>query len=191
MSQHPLTRGPADRSHQPSVSSAVAPTQRNFSVISPARTAQASQLNRITGTAYGTQGRITGPVNLATGLVSGTPEFRYREDGYTAAPVAAAPVAKEAPAVAAPNRVTGEGREGGFSITGAAWKRGGTTTGTEGTSATRRNPTQRGEHQRNMAMQSTAMKTRELPHVPPSKVTGSSGNTATGSTITYSGGARG
>jgi len=210
MSQHPLTRGPADAqggasvaggrmpgaTNQPSrgnVSGVVAPVQRNFSVMSPARTAQDSQLSRITGTAYGAQGRITGPVNLAAGLVSGTPEFRYRDDqdtGYAAAlPVAQAPA--QAPAVVSSNRVTGEGREGGFSITGAAWKRGTTTTGTEGTSATRRNPTQRGD-QRSMAMQQiTAMKEREHLQVPPSKVTGSSGNTATGSTITYSGGARG
>ncbi len=189
MSQHPLTRGPADQTNRVNMSSVVAPVQRNFSVMSPARTAQESQLSRITGTAYGAQGRITGPVNLAAGLVSGTPEFRYRDDqdaGYVAAP----PVA-QTPAVVSSNRVTGEGREGGFSITGAAWKRGGTTTGTEGTSATRRNPTLRGD-QRSMAMQQiTAMKEREHLQVPPSKVTGSSGNTATGSTITYSGGARG
>ena len=193
MSQHPLTRGPADQPNRGNVSSVVAPVQRNFSVISPARTAQDSQLSRITGTAYGAQGRITGPVNLAAGLVSGTPEFRYRDDqdaGYaTASPIAQAPA--QTPAVVSSNRVTGEGREGGFSITGAAWQRGGTTTGTEGTSATRRNPTLRGD-QRSMAMQQiTAMKEREHPQVPASKVTGSSGNTATGSTITYSGGARG
>ena len=186
--------GATDQPNRSNVSSVVAPVQRNFSVMSPARTAQDSQLSRITGTAYGAQGRITGPVNLAAGLVSGTPEFRYRDDqdagGYAAAlPVAQAPA--QAPAVVSSNRVTGEGREGGFSITGAAWKRGGTTTGTEGTSARRRNPTLRGD-QRSMAVQQiTAMKEREHLQVPPSKVTGSSGNTATGSTITYSGGARG
>ena len=187
MGQHPLTRGPVDRNtmgdrSKIAVASAATPVQGSFSVISPARTAQASQLNRITGTAYGAQGRITGPVNLATGLVSGTPEFRYKEDGAVAA---------EKPASAAPtNRVTGEGREAGFAITGAAWRRGGSTTGTEGTSAVRRNPTLRGD-QRSMAMQVQAMKDREHLQVPPSKVTGSSGNAAAGSTITYSGGARG
>jgi hypothetical protein len=190
MSQHPLTRGPADQPSRGNVSGVVAPVQRNFSVMSPARTAQDSQLSRITGTAYGAQGRITGPVNLAAGLVSGTPEFRYRDDQDAGYAAAAVPVA-QAPAVVSSNRVTGEGREGGFSITGAAWKRGETTTGTEGTSARRRNPTLRGD-QRSMAMQQiTAMKEREHLQVPPSKVTGSSGNTATGSTITYSGGARG
>ena len=182
MSQHHLTRGPADQ-NRASVATVTTPVQRNFSVLSPARTAQESQLNRVTGTAYGAQGRITGPVNLAAGLVSGTPEFRYKEDSA---------VVVEKPASAAPtNRITGEGREAGFAITGAAWQRGGSITGTEGSSATRRNPTQRGD-QRSMAMQTAAMKKeREHPQVAPSKITGSSGNTATGSTITYSGGARG
>ena len=182
MSQHHLTRGPADQ-NRASVAAVTTPVQRNFSVLSPARTAQESQLNRVTGTAYGAQGRITGPVNLAAGLVSGTPEFRYKEDSA---------VVVEIPASAVPsNRITGEGREAGFAITGAAWQRGGSITGTEGSSATRRNPTQRGD-QRSMAMQTAALKKeREHPQVAPSKITGSSGNTATGSTITYSGGARG
>lgn len=181
--QHHLSRGPADRTPASAPGEEVRP-QRNFSVISPARSAQESNLNRVTGTAYGAQGRITGPVNLAAGLVSGTPEFRYREDNEPAAPV-------EAPAGPQTRRVTGEGREEGFSITGAAWRRGGNTTGTEGNSATRRNPTIRGDH-RSMAMQQGANnKEREHPPVPPSRVTGSSGNTSAGSTITYSGGARG
>ena len=181
MNQHPLSRSPADRD-KVIVASTATLVQSSFSVMSPARTAQASQLNRVTGTASGAQGRITGPVNLATGLVSGTPEFRYKEDN---------PVAVKKPASADQvNRVTGEGREAGFAITGAAWQRGGSITGTEGTSATRRNPTLRGD-QRSMTMQVPAMKDREHLQVPPSKVTGSSGNTATGSTITYSGGARG
>ncbi|MHB8390359.1 MAG: CsoS2 family carboxysome shell protein [Acidobacteriaceae bacterium] len=185
MSQHHLTRGPADRA-KVAVASAATPVQSNFSVISPARAAQASQLNRITGTASGAQGRITGPVNLAAGLVSGTPEFRYREDSYAAVSVANEPTQ----AIVPPDRVTGEGREAGFAITGTAWQRGGGITGTEGTSAARRNPTLRGD-QRSMVMQVPARKEREHQQVPPSKVTGSSGNATTGSTITYSGGARG
>lgn len=185
--RHPLTLGQSERSATAEPSPAK-PVQGNFSIMSPARTAQTSQISRITGTAYGAQGRITGPVNLATGLVSGTPEFRYKEDGAAAA---------EKPAPASPaslphtSRITGEGREGGFAITGAGWRRGESITGTEGTSAVRRNPTQRGD-QRSMAMQQIqAMKEREHVQIPPSKVTGSSGNAASGSTITYSGGARG
>jgi hypothetical protein len=182
MSQHHLTRLQSDQ-NRASMATATAPVQRNFSVLSPARTAQESQLNRVTGTAYGAQGRITGPVNLAAGLVSGTPEFRYKDDSAVTVETIAS--------VAPTNRVTGEGREGGFAISGAAWQRGGSITGTEGSSATRRNPTQRGD-QRSMAMQTAAMKKeRENTPVPPSKITGSSGNAASGSTITYSGGARG
>ena len=192
MSQHPLSRGPADRNNSAdrsriAVASAVAPVQSNFSITPPARAAQASQLNRVTGTATSAQGRITGPVNLAVGLVSGTPEFRYREESF-AAPVASTP---EKSVETQGNRVTGEGREAGFAITGAAWRRDGSTTGTEGVSAARRNPTIRGDA-RGMAMQTLASKAQEpVVQAPPSRVTGSSGNTAAGSTITYSGGARG
>jgi hypothetical protein len=61
-------------------------------------------------------------------------------------------------------------------------------TGTEGVSATRRNPTlrQRPEH----AVAVSQKRNEELP-IPTSKVTGGSGNTEKGSLITYSGGARG
>ena len=207
MNQHPLSLSPASRSRADrsnnigasgqapigAVPNTTAPAPSNFSVKTPARTAQASQLNGITGTAYGAQGRITGPVNLAIGLVSGTPEFRYREQSEPAASrPTSGPASAQTTAPAAPqtNRVTGEGREAGFAITGAAWRRNGSTTGTEGVSATKRNPTLRGD-QRSMAMQLTAMKEREQVPTAPSKVTGSSGNTAAGSTITYSGGARG
>ena len=105
MGQHHLASGSADRK-QITASRAATLEQREFSVTSPARMAQASQLNRVTGTAYGAQGRITGPVNLAAGLVSGTPEFRYKEDSVVAA---------DKPANTVPgNRVTGEGREAGL-----------------------------------------------------------------------------
>jgi hypothetical protein len=205
LSQHPLARGPVGRgaTSQPStvveriVARPTTPMQSNFSVMSPARTAQASELNRVTGTASSTQGRITGPVNLAAGLVSGTPEFRYREDSVAPAPVAQAPAPQaSAQTTTPPNRVTGGGRESGFAITGAAWQRDGSITGTEGSAATRRNPTQRGDavqrsDPRSMAMPFPAMKELEHVQVPPSKITGSSGNAASGSAITYSGGARG
>ena len=204
LSQHPLARGPAGRgtTAQPSavveriVTRPATPMQSNFSVMSPARTAQASELNRVTGTSSNTQGRITGPVNLAAGLVSGTPEFRYRDDSVVPAPVAQAPAPQASSAITPLNRVTGGGRESGFAITGAAWQRDGSITGTEGSAATRRNPTQRGDSvqrgdPRSMAMPFPALKELEHVQVPPSKITGSSGNAASGSAITYSGGARG
>ncbi|MHB1618471.1 MAG: CsoS2 family carboxysome shell protein [Sulfuricella sp.] len=183
---HPLTRGPADVPRVAAAVPEVADVRGNFSVTTPARSAQGSHLNRITGTAYGAIGRITGPVNLAAGLVSGTPEFRYRDEAAGAAPVAMG----QAQAIeAARSRLTGDGREGGFAITGAAWRRNESVTGTEGTS-TRRNPTMRGD-QRGVVMGASQNKDRDRPEIPASKITGSSGNDAKGSAITYSGGARG
>ncbi|MHB1321497.1 MAG: CsoS2 family carboxysome shell protein [Acidithiobacillus ferrivorans] len=175
---HPLTRGPADAPRMAIAAPEVAAVRGNFSVTTPARSAQENPLSRVTGTAYGAIGRITGPVNLAAGLVSGTPEFRYRDEAHGAAPL-------EAPR----SRLTGDGREGGFAITGAAWRRNESITGTEGTS-TRRNPTLRGD-QRATLVGAAQLKDRERPDLPISRVTGSSGNDAKGSSITYSGGARG
>ncbi|OJW42158.1 MAG: carboxysome structural protein CsoS2 [Thiobacillus sp. 65-1059] len=155
----------------------------DFSVVSPARAAQASETRRITGSAYGVGGRITGPLARATGLVSGTPEFRYRDE----AAAVAVPAAPQPAAEAAPQRITGEGRE--RHITGDAWDRGSRVTGTEGP-ATRRNPTQRGDARGN-AMSARAFRDVETPEPSASRITGSSGNASAGATITVSGGARG
>ena len=159
---------------------AEAPQPRDFSIATPARIARNSESRRITGSAYGDNSRITGPMARAVGLISGTPEFRYRdESAATAAP---------APAPAAPERITGEGRE--RRITGDAWDRGDRITGTEGRSAQRRNPTLRGDPRGNGV---TARDNREVERPAPatSRITGSSGNTHAGPTITVSGGARG
>lgn len=155
----------------------------DFSVLSPARAAQASETRRITGSAYGVGGRITGPLARATGLVSGTPEFRYRDEAGAVAVAAAPQPAAEAPA----ERITGEGRE--RRITGDAWDRGDRVTGTEGP-ATRRNPTLRGDPRGNGAG-ARAFRDVETPTPAPSRITGSSGNAAGGATVTLSGGARG
>lgn len=183
---HPLARGPADapREAAPVQQSPVA--QGAFSIVTPARTGQSSNANKISGTAYGAIGRITGPVNLATGLVSGTPEFRYQDGSAPImSPIKPAPVAVDS----ARNRLTGDGREGGFAITGAAWRRNESITGTEG-AFSQRNQTIRGE-QRNPMIGAAQLKERERPELPVSKITGSSGNDSKGSAITYSGGARG
>lgn len=160
-----------------------APSQRqvgNFSITSPARSAQTSEAQRITGSAYGGGGGITGSMARATGLVSGTPEFRYRD---------AAPGPVAAPAAApAPERTPTEGRAG--RVTGDNWDRGDRITGTEGHSATRRNPTQRGEVRGNV-MSARAPRDNEHPALAPSKVTGSSGSSMAGAAVTLSGGARG
>ncbi len=183
---HPLTRGPANIQRESTVVQQMPTQQGSFSVVAPARMAQNGSANRISGTAYGSTGRITGPVNLAPGLVSGTPEFRYH-DG--AAPVMVPARAEQPQAESARNRISGDGREGGFAITGAAWRRNEKVSGTEGNS-THRNPTIRG-NQRSTIPGAAQMKVIERAELPIGKVTGSSGTDMKGSSITYSGGARG
>lgn len=164
---------------------AAEPRPESFSVSSPAR----ESFGRITGTGYGGAGRITGPVNMASGLVSGTPEFRYRDDSHIGFGPFSAPVAasvQEAPA----RSITGEGRDDGARITGDDWARSGRVTGTEGRWAQGRNVTLRGEG-RGMGASAWANKGIEKPEVPLAKVTGSSGNAGKGAVITVSGGARG
>jgi hypothetical protein len=153
----------------------------DFSVASPARTAQDSETRRVTGSAFSGAGRITGSLARATGLVSGTPEFRYRDGSEAVAdkPAAASP--------ASPERITGEGRE--RSITGDAWDRGGRVTGTEGRSAAGRNPTQRGEPRGDGP--SPRVPREAVQPAAPSRITGSSGNSQSGAAVTVSGGARG
>ena len=154
----------------------------DFSINTPARAASKSVARHITGSAYGDNGRITGPMARALGLISGTPEFRYKDENATN-------VAPSAPSPAvAPERITGEGRE--RRITGDAWDRGDRITGTEGRSAQRRNPTMRGDSRGNAI---SARENRELerPAAATSRITGSSGNSSAGAMITMSGGARG
>ena len=148
-----------------------------FSVVSPARQGR----SRITGHAGEEGGRITGPINLARGLVTGTPEFRGSAQARPEAALAPAP---EAPAAAPP-------APGAWRITGDDWSRSGRVTGTEGHWAQGRNPTQRGVA-RNCVMSAAGNRERALAvPVPEGKVTGSSGNSPKGSVVTYSGGARG
>lgn len=153
----------------------------DFSIKTPARTASKSIAKHITGSAYGDNGRITGPMARALGLISGTPEFRYKDENVSN--VVASPVPPDAP-----ERITGEGRE--RRITGDAWDRGDRITGTEGRSAQRRNPTMRGDSRGN-AVNARENREIERPAVATSRITGSSGNSSAGAMITMSGGARG
>jgi len=160
-----------------------------FSIMTPAREAWERREHSVTGTAYGNNGHITGPINKADGLVSGTPEFRYT-DGVVAQaqlPVQAMPV--EAPAQPAVSRITGNGSEDGVAITGDHWSRGSGVTGTEGSSV-RRNTTLRGQP-RGEGRSAAGNRAVERPDVPESRITGSSGNSTGGSLVTVSGGARG
>jgi hypothetical protein len=189
---------------------------QQFSVQSPAQAAQLARQRPatpggVTGTSYEQGNRITGPFDMAPGVVTGTEQFRFdrpnpgseRRPGAAVAPVGlglapARPASAPAAIPGAPvsvdeddrplSRVTGEGISAGLNITGDDWDRGKRVTGTEGASARRRNPSRSGPISAMPSFQ--AKRNEELPE-PVSRVTGSSGNTARGSLITVSGGARG
>lgn len=157
------------------------PAPMDFSVRSPAREARERQVAEVTGSGYSSE-RITGPVNKAMGLITGTPEFRHRDvQGLQAA---------EAEAVAAARRLTGEGSQTGARITGDAWHAQSRVTGTEGASSLARNMSMRGEP-RGAGVNALQWREVERPAVAESRVTGSSGNTSKGAIVTLSGGARG
>ena len=177
---------------------------QQFSIVTPARAAA----GRITGNALDQSRRITGPGMLATGLITGTPEFRHGDNGRPAmrqpmaqamAQAAAEQTPPASPATvlqctaesASKERVTGEG-ENRCRITGDDWSVSGRVTGTEGKWAQGRNPSLRGQAAA-MVVARNARENREVarPEAPSSRITGSSGNDLSGSLITYSGGARG
>jgi len=166
----------------------VPPAPQAFSVHPPARQAQ-ERRQRITGSAGAEEAgqRVTGPGMKAQGLITGTPEFRHGRAAAVTPWLAAAPAVE----TAAAQRVTGEGMAPrSVRITGDAWSSERRVTGTEGTSAVVRNPTQRGLP-RPMGVLARHWQAVERGEVPLSPITGSSGNTARGAVVTVSGGARG
>jgi hypothetical protein len=175
------------------VETARAPAPLDFSIVAPARAAQQRQFNDVTGAVYNSE-RITGPSNKASGLITGTPEFRHRDvvPMRVAVPVTAAE--SQAENASAASRLTGEGSQAGRPITVDSWNALGKVTGTEGVSSLSRNPSERG-NPRGMGMNATRFREIEPPVVPSvvpdSRITGSSGNTGKGSLVTLSGGARG
>lgn len=156
-----------------------------FSVEAPSHASHdASAHSAVTGTRY-EQGNITGPFGKAGGKVTGTEEARFGHGNATAMPQTTPQIEGRIK-----SRISGEGMDAGIRVTGDDWDRGDNVTGTEGMSATRRNPTRRGPTNA-MAMQLQNIKRNEELPTPVSKVTGGSGNTEKGALITYSGGARG
>ena len=154
----------------------------DFSISTPARAARQQRVNDVTGTGYSNQ-RITGPVNKANGLITGTPEFRHRDNG--------AVVVAQEQVIQAARRLTGEGSQEGRQVTGDTWNAQSRVTGTEGTSSLSRNPTERG-NPRGMGMNAALFREKiERPALPESRITGSSGTTSKGAAVTLSGGARG
>ena len=156
------------------------PAPADFSIESPARYGQRQRFEDVTGNSFAS-GRITGPINKADGLITGTPEFRHRDT--------AAAAVEEADAIAAARRLTGEGREASR-ITGDAWHAQTRVTGTEGASSLGRNSSLRGQP-RGAGVNAQVFREVERVEVPESRITGSSGNTGKGATVTLSGGARG
>lgn len=165
------------------------PAPADFSICPPARQARERDADGlVTGSALGTR-RITGPVNKARDLITGTPEFRHSESTVTPQPTAAAVAPAADPAARAATRLTGEGGQSGTRVSGDAWTNSGRVTGTEGVSARARNPSQRGQP-RGTAMNAARMREVERPEPAPSPVTGSAGTTSRGAAVTVSGGAR-
>jgi hypothetical protein len=162
-----------------------APWQQ-FSVSTPSGGAQAALGSTgVTGNSY-EQGLITGPFGMAPGKVTGTEEARFGHKEPQAADMR--PQATEEVEGRVKSRISGEGQDAGLKITGDDWDRGKNVTGTEGTSARRRNPTMRAAQAATMPVDSKRNKDLTMPM---SKVTGGSGSTEQGSLVTYSGGARG
>ncbi|MDP1525071.1 MAG: CsoS2 family carboxysome shell protein [Rhodocyclaceae bacterium] len=154
----------------------------DFSIRTPAREAQESGANTVTGGDMGSQ-RITGPANKASGLITGTPDFRHQRVQH--APSAAATT----DVVTTAQHLTGEGSQAGTRVTGDAWQEQRRVTGTEGASAQARNPSLRGQS-RGTGMNAQQFREIERPPVPESRITGSSGSTSKGAMVTVSGGAR-
>ncbi|MBA4253229.1 MAG: hypothetical protein C0441_04720 [Comamonadaceae bacterium] len=179
---------------------------QGFSIVPPARQRAPERERSVTGVASGSGGaseRITGPGFKAQGMITGTPEFRHgsspRATGRLLASerTPAAPTAPAAPATppaTASSQISGDGRQQGSRVTGDAWSGNSRVSGTEGAWSQGRNPTLRGQP-RGVGMDARAareqVREQVRPEIPPSPVTGSSGNTGRGATVTVSGGARG
>lgn len=159
---------------------------KDFSVEPPVHASdRPAGSSAVTGSQY-EHGRITGPFGMADGKVTGTEQARFgagpRRDDVVP------PAVEKQTDGRIKSRITGEGQNAGLKITGDDWDRGDRVTGTEGASAMVRNESRRGAPMG--AMGARASKPAETP-APVNLVTGSSGNTESGSLITYSGGARG
>lgn len=165
---------------QPQLPVADAPT-RGFSIMTPAREGRERRDGSVTGSAL-ENARITGPVNKGAGLITGTPDFRHVDNSWRKA--------KDDAAVAAAQRVSGEGKQQGRPISGDAWDSNPRVSGTEGASSQARNPSQRGQP-RGTGASAMAFRNIERPEVPDSVITGSAGSARRGAAITVSGGARG
>ena len=101
------------------------PAPRDFSVSIPARQARERQIEVITGSGLGIS-RITGPINKADGLITGTPEFRHGDQSRRPR--------DEEHSLPAARRLSGEGSQQGRRVSGDARDGNSRVTGTEGSS---------------------------------------------------------
>lgn len=157
------------------------PAPRDFSVTIPARQARERQTEVVTGSGMGSS-RITGPINKADGLITGTPEFRHGDQSRRPR--------DEEHSLPAARRLSGEGSQQGRRVSGDAWDGNSRVTGTEGSSSLARNPSMRGQP-RGVGVSAVTFRGIERPEVPDSVITGSAGNARGGAVVTVSGGARG
>jgi hypothetical protein len=186
---HHLAQAPINQALPVAAAAEAAPYKAGFSVQSPAQAAwQQSANNPVHSSVYAVRSSITGVVNKAEGVVSGTPEFRHQQE---LSPATAAVVMAEPEPVVRREGVTGEGSESGTRITGDDWSRGGHVTGTEGMFSAQRNQTQRGVTVERTNIGAYALKDRQRPEVVASRVTGGSGTgkAYTSTFVTLSGGA--
>jgi hypothetical protein len=119
---------------------AIAALDARFSISSPqrqaqlrARAADKSHAGEGSGASAASHApTITGSFAIGRDRVTGNAEFHFRSRGST-----------DPNAAAAHARLTGEGRADGTRVTGAAWTEQSKVTGTEGTVAAERNPSER------------------------------------------------
>ncbi len=140
----------------------------------------------VTGNGMGSE-RISGSINKAEGLITGTPEFRKQDVQRLQSQHQEQ---KDALLQRAAQRLSGEGSQQGTKVSGDVWLDKSRVTGTEGTSSLMRNLSMRGQP-RGTGANAATFREVERPEVPASRVTGSSGNTERGAPVTVSGGARG
>jgi hypothetical protein len=158
---------------------AVAALDARFSVRSPQRAAHL-RAPAPAADAAGAAARMTGSFAIGQGKITGNLEFQFRGRD-----------ARSADAKPAHLRLTGEGRSAGKAITGSAWSDQGNVTGTEGATASERNPSERAGKPQGFA---GAQRFKALAHQDERKqlVTGMFGwSSNSAAKVTLSGGAQG
>jgi len=149
---------------------------KSFSVRSPQRDGQL-RAGTAAVEAASAASRITGSFTAGKGKITGNQEFNF--------------IPRIRPEQAARTGVTGEGRVQGTAITGSAWIETRTVTGTEGLTASERNPSERAGQQQAFAGSRT-FKGKGRSEEGRKNVTGIVGwSEKPGSRITLSGGAKG